>query len=173
MDFIEAINDGLKKLEQEKAKDGFVRSVILREDEYRRILAELEKKDLEILTLQMEHEYDAKMIDEVKGEAVKLYGEIEELKKDNSHQWEERCKLTFELENKDTIINTMQAEFERLEDLEDNTDMLKMELEKKDKIIDLMAKWLYEDDTSFGYGKLKEVNTQEKIKEYFKKKVEE
>lgn len=45
MDLIEAINDGLKKLEQEKAKDGFVPSVILREDEYRRILAELEKKD--------------------------------------------------------------------------------------------------------------------------------
>ena len=133
MDFIETINDGLKKLEQEKAKDGFVPSVILREDEYRRILAELEKKDLEISALQMEHEHDVKMIDEVKGEAVKLYGEIEELKKDNSHQWEERCKLTFELENKDTIINTMQAEFERLEDLEDNTDMLKMELEKKNR----------------------------------------
>ena len=25
--------------------------------------------------------------------------EIEELKADNSHQWEERCRLTFELEN--------------------------------------------------------------------------
>lgn len=32
-------------------------------------------------------------------------------------------------------------------------------LEKKDKIIDLMAEWLYEDDTSFGYGNLKDVNT--------------
>ena len=137
------------------------------------VLSELEKKDTEITSLQMEHEHDLKMIDEVKGETVKLYGEIEGLKKDNSHQWEERCKLTFELEKKDTIINTMQAEFERLEDLEDNTDILKMELEKKDKIIDFIAKWLYEDDTSFGYGKLKEVNTQEKIKEYFKKKVEE
>ena len=40
-----------------------------------------------------------------------------------------------ELEKKNTIINTMQAEFERLEDLEDNTDMLKMELEKKNKYI--------------------------------------
>lgn len=36
------------------------------------------------------------------------------------------------LEKKDTLIHTMQSEFERLEDLEDNTDMLKMELEKKD-----------------------------------------
>ena len=39
------------------------------------------------------------------------------------------------LEKKDTLIHTMQSEFERLEDLEDNTDMLKMELEKKDKEI--------------------------------------
>ena len=116
------------------------------------ILAELEKKDLKISALQMEREYDVKMIDEVKGEAVKLYKE---------------------LGKKNILIDTMQAEFERLEDLEDNTDMLKMELEKKNKIIDLMAKWLYEDDTSFGYGKLKEVNTQEKIKEYFIRKVEE
>lgn len=36
------------------------------------------------------------------------------------------------LEKKDTLIHTMQSEFERLEDLEDNTDMLKIELEKKD-----------------------------------------
>ena len=52
-------------------------------------------------------------------------------------------------------------------------DMLKekdKEIEKKDKIIDLMAEWLYEDDTSFGYGKLKDINTSEKIKQYFERK---
>ena len=43
------------------------------------------------------------------------------------------------LEKKDTLIHTMQSEFERLEDLEDNTDMLKMELEKKDKVAFLKA----------------------------------
>ena len=46
------------------------------------------------------------------------------------------------IEKQQTTINTMQAEFERLEDLEDNTDMLKMELKKKDKIIDLMANFI-------------------------------
>ena len=38
----------------------------------------------------------------------------------------------------DTILNyikTMQSEFDRLEGIEDNTSMLKYELEKKDKII--------------------------------------
>ena len=45
-------------------------------------------------------------------------------------------------------------------------------IEEKDKVINEMAKWLYEDDTSFGYGNLAEVNTQEKIKEYFTNKVE-
>lgn len=38
-----------------------------------------------------------------------------------------------EIEKKDTLINTMQAEFERLENLEDNTDMLKLELQNKEK----------------------------------------
>ena len=47
------------------------------------------------------------------------------------------------------------------------------EIEKKDKIIDLMSKWLYEDDTSFGYDKLKDVNTSEKIKQYFERKVKD
>lgn len=49
----------------------------------------------------------------------------------------------------------------------------KQELEQKNKIIDLMAKWLYEDDTSFGYGNLKEVNTIEKIKQYFERRAED
>jgi uncharacterized phage infection (PIP) family protein YhgE len=40
-----------------------------------------------------------------------------------------------ELEKKDTLINTMQAEFERLENLEDDTDMLKAELKKRDGIV--------------------------------------
>ena len=79
--------------------------------------------------------------------------------------------LEKELKNKDTIINTMQAEFERLEDLEDNTDMLKMELKKKDKIIDLMAKRIKEDSEWF-YSDLDNKNEND-IKEYFKKKVEE
>lgn len=48
---------------------------------------------------------------------------------------------------------------------------LVQEIEKKDKIIDEMAKWLYEEDNLFGFGILKEINTPEKIKEYFKKKV--
>lgn len=44
---------------------------------------------------------------------------------------------------------------------------LQKENETKEKIIDDMADWLYKDDTSFGYGKLKEVNTKEKIVQFF------
>lgn len=40
-----------------------------------------------------------------------------------------------EIEKKDTLINTIQAEFERLENLEDDTDMLKAELKKRDGIV--------------------------------------
>lgn len=75
-----------------------------------------------------------------------------------------------EIEKKDTLINTMQAEFERLEDLEDNTDMLKLQLQKKDKIIDEMAGqlvrahgWFYSQFDNY---------TKEDFKEYFINKVE-
>ena len=51
--------------------------------------------------------------------------------------------LETELNKKDTLINTMKAEYERLEDLEDNTDMLKEELKKKNSKIALLEK-LYE-----------------------------
>lgn len=49
---------------------------------------------------------------------------------------------------------------------------LNKQLKNKDKIIDLMADWLYKDDTSFGYGKLKNVTTPNEIKQYFKSKAE-
>ena len=39
---------------------------------------------------------------------------IEELKADNSHQWEERCKLTFELEKKDEYIKMLTDERDTL-----------------------------------------------------------
>lgn len=68
------------------------------------------------------------------------------------------------LEKKDTLINTMQAEFERLEDLEDNTDMLKLELQKKDKIIDEMAKGLYIEINKY--------KNPEEVKQDYEKKVE-
>ena len=35
-------------------------------------------------------------------------------------------------------------------------------------VIEEATRLLYEDDTSFGYGRLKEINTQEKIKEYIR-----
>lgn len=50
---------------------------------------------------------------------------------------------------------------------------LQKENETKEKIIDDMADWLYKDDTSFGYGKLKEVNTKERIVKFFENKTEQ
>ena len=57
-------------------------------------------------------------------------------------------------------------------EITDERNQLLVENKKRDKIIDEMAKWLYEDDTWFGYGKFKEINTSEKIKQFFIKKVE-
>lgn len=58
-------------------------------------------------------------------------------------------------------------------EIADERNQLLVENQKKDKIIDEMAKWLYEDDTWFGYGSFKEINTPEKIKRFFIKKVDE
>ncbi len=66
-----------------------------------------------------------------------------------------------------------------LEDLKDKCEIadernqLLVENQKLNKVIDEMAKWLYEDDSSFGLFDLKEINTKEKIKQYFIEKVEE
>ena len=85
------------------------------------------------------------------------------------------CLMNKEVEAVETLLNyidTMHKEFDRLEGIEDNTAMLKMELEKKDKVINMMTGWLYAEDTGFGYGALKDINTPEKIQEYFYKKVQ-
>ena len=43
------------------------------------------------------------------------------------------------------------------------------EINKLNKVIDRMADWLWNDDTVFGHGEFKDINTKEKIKEYFMK----
>ena len=75
------------------------------------------------------------------------------------------------------LIENQKAELEKkdiaLKECERNLIEERQNRIKKDKQIDLMAEWLYKDDTSFGYGNLKDVNTSEKIKQYFEKKTEE
>ena len=93
---------------------------------------------------------DKEAVEEIKSLLLSLGGQ-EYLKEEEP----ENYKLSKAIE---TVLNLIQTQ--------------QKEIEKKDKIIDEMAKWLCEDDTIFGYGGLKEINTHEKIKEYFKKKVE-
>ena len=74
------------------------------------------------------------------------------------------------------VLKELQLAKEALKDkceIADERNQLLVENQKKDKIIDEMAKWLYEDDTWFGYGSFKEINTPEKIKRFFIKKVDE
>jgi hypothetical protein len=67
-------------------------------------------------------------------------------------------------------VETLVSEFNRLEDLEDNTEMLKSELEKKDKIIDKMAERLVEDKEWF-YSEFDNYS-KEQFKDYFTNLVE-
>ena len=71
------------------------------------------------------------------------------------------------LKEKDKEIEKYKYLYQKALDNTIKADRENIQLKKQ---IDLMAEWLYEDDTSFGYGKLKEVNTSEKIKQYFEQK---
>ena len=81
--------------------------------------------------------------------------------------WIEYEKNNKEKINKaDELINIQETILNLIEKLQ-------KENETKEKIIDDMADWLYKDDTSFGYGKLKEVNTKERIVKFFENKTEQ
>ena len=104
--------------------------------------------------------YLIQAIETVLSELEKKDEKIEELKADNSHQWEERCKLTFELEKKDTeIIEAKEANRQ-----------LSLELEKKEAIINEMAKDIKSADEfldSMGYmGEYAKFTIEEIIEEY-------
>ena len=66
---------------------------------------------LKYFTMEKE---DKQAIDTILNLIEKQSKEIEELKEDNKHQWEERCKLTFELENS-TSKDKIKAKIEELE----------------------------------------------------------
>lgn len=125
---------------------------------------EIEKKEFEIKALQMEHDHDVKMIDEVKGEAVRLYKEIDKYKEMYATSIATRVNEAFKQEYKNN------------EDLEMLYKGCQIELEKKDKIIDLMAEW-FEEWAEFideeNYYTIFRKMSKEDIKEYFKKKVED
>lgn len=66
---IEVLNDEAKRLFEAIMK------IADNRDELQKIV---ERKDLEISSLKQVHDYDTKMIDDVKGKAVELYDRIEE-----------------------------------------------------------------------------------------------
>lgn len=64
-------------------------------------LIEKQKKEIENLKeINKEHQ-------KINGE---LRDEIEELKKDNNHQWEERCRLTFELQETEDRLSKIELQ---------------------------------------------------------------
>ena len=74
-------------------------------DDIQAVLNELEKKDRQIEASNQEHKYDVKMIDEVKGEAVKLYKEIREKDKVIDLMAEQLTGLAiFDIEKEEPLI---------------------------------------------------------------------
>lgn len=92
---------------------------------------------------QKEIEREKQYSDFYKDLCDKQQKEIEELKKDNNHQWEERCKLTFELENyidKDKIrekIEKYEKDYER-QDKEELFNMTKITAGKLSALQELL-----------------------------------
>ena len=84
---------------------------------------------------------------------------IEELKADDSHQWEERCKLTFELEKKD----------KEYEELTEASKELCKTVNLMKKVINEMAEYIID---LIKYNNSEEERDKEEIKEYFTKKAE-
>lgn len=159
------------------------------------------KKDLILVLnlIQSQQKEIEKLKDKNKDLLRKLRNRVKEVKKLTKYSLykKEFSRLNKEIEKKETLINTMQEEFERLENLEDNTDMLKIELidlkskyeqnlsmckhlrdenNKKDKIIneilqDLMiCGGLDFIDIGKSNGSFQE--DKRKLKQYFEKKVE-
>ena len=66
--------------------------------ELARLFIDRNYKPKEFERLKLNNEYLQKDCNTLKKQIEKQQKEIEELKKDNNHQWEERCRLTFELQ---------------------------------------------------------------------------
>lgn len=118
------------------------------------------KNALSKIVLGIDVDFDINTLDVLLNLIEKQQKEIEKLKKQSENLDKEAQSYLEELMGDNGMKKRTIAQ-------------LQAEIEKKNKIIDLMAEWLYEDDTSFGYGNLKEVNTKEKIKQYFERRVED
>ncbi len=123
----------------------------------------VERKDLEISSLEQVHDYDVEMIDDVKGKAVELYDKIEEKDKIIEQQKEQIDYLRRSCDRKEECLIEEQQENAKLEN----------ELEQKDKQIEQYQNMLVTNDIK----NCNEFEDKEKckicIKQYFKNKVKE
>ena len=98
-------------------------------------LIEKQSKEIEEYKKQLDLDNECEIA--LNSKVMDLEKEIEELKEDNKHQWEERCKLTFELENStsnDKIkakIEEVDIEIQCCEYADDDVEEYKQDMEKE------------------------------------------
>lgn len=97
------------------------------------VLNLIEKQSKEIEGYKKQLDLDNECEIALNSKVMDLEKEIEELKEDNKHQWEERCKLTFELENS-TPNDKIKAKIEEL----DYNDISNFERRCKQEILQLL-----------------------------------
>ena len=101
-------------LEEKKAIDELWHFDCAYNREIKIVLNLIEKQSKEIEEYKKQLDLDNECEIALNSKVMDLEKEIEELKEDNKHQWEERCKLTFELENS-TSNDKIKAKIEELE----------------------------------------------------------
>ena len=78
------------------------------------MMSEEEKKAIELLKQEPDYSLNyynrENAIDIVLKLIEKQQKEIEELKKDNNHQWEERCRLTFDIKKDIELLQELLKE---------------------------------------------------------------
>lgn len=108
-----------------------------KEIEHQKEKRENQKRELAILNAkQIEFNKLVNTVNSYKGQFKRQQKELEELKEDNKHQWEERCKLTFELENS-TSNDKIKAKVNEVKDRPVKDEFITASQGKLNTIIDI------------------------------------
>ena len=137
---IKALNLHILNYKKLECETSFYQTLVKERNALVNVLKELEKKDKRL-------NRQFKLLE-------KKEKEIKELKEDNKHQWEERCKLTFHFQNKQNEIDDLKEKVETYKNacltLSEECNKKSVELETYKKIADEIEKMFGEECTKLG-----------------------
>lgn len=100
--------------------------------------------------------------------AIKLLKEITEKCDNCKFATCEQCEISLtEVQAIKWVLNDYEDLKKHFEIVDHECFRLEKEDIRKDMIINKMAEWINGNDDTFGYGTLKNINTEDKVKQYF------